>query len=270
MRRMTVCCLAAFFLFCSAGLRAQMVEIDPDGSEQPSGLTVFGRGFVEAAPDEASVRLGAVAQAEKASAAQEKSNLIVQGILNAITSLGIPEKRLTTVELSIVPIYANERFISPGKPVEPVIVAYEANNVIRVQVEDLGKLGQVIDAGLAAGANRLEGVSFGLKDDTEQRKEALRLAARESRSKAEVIAKAMGVRLAGIREIAEGGVNIIRPQMEFRQALAADSRATPVQPGQIRVEASLTVSFFIMEIESPAADEKVVISTMSPPRSTTP
>ncbi len=220
--------------------------------QQNSGLTVFGRGEVSAAPDTAVVRLGAVAQDERAGAAQDRVNAAVRGILKGVKALGIPEEKIATVQLTLSPVYGNRPKGPAEEPREPVIVGYRAGNIVRVTVDDLKILGMVVDAGLAAGANRVEGISFDLKDDSGHRRQALGLAARDAQLKAESIAVAIGVQLGRVRSVSEGGVNLVRPQMDAVAAYAVRD-AAPIQPGQLQIEASLTVSYDIAERALPAS-----------------
>jgi uncharacterized protein len=214
--------------------------------QQNPTLTVSGRGEVSTAPDVAVVRLGAVAQAKTAGAAQDLVSASVLRVLKGIKALGIPEEKIATVQLNLAPIYASRSQGSLEEPREPAIIGYRAGNIVRVTVDDLKILGTVVDAGLSAGANQMEGISFDLKDDSEQRRQALRLAARDAQSKAESIAAAMGVHLGRVRSVSEGGVNFVRPQMNAVSAFALRD-AAPIQPGQLQVEASLTVSYDIGE-----------------------
>ena len=214
--------------------------------QQNSTVTVFGRGEVSAPPDLAVVRLGAVAQAEKAGAAQDQVNTTVRAILKGIKALGIPEEKIGTVQLTLSPVYGNRSKGPAEEPREPAIIGYRAGNVVRVMVDDLKILGTVVDTGLAAGANRVEGISFDLKDDSGYRRQALGLAARDAQSKAESIAGAMGVQLGRVRSVSEGRVNLVRPQMDAVAVYAA-REAAPIQPGQLQIEASLTVSYDIVD-----------------------
>jgi uncharacterized protein YggE len=116
-------------------------------------LTVNGEGQVPAAPDQAVLRLGAAAQAQEAAAAQEMVNEIMQRALQAIKAVGIPPERITTVGLSLWPVYTQHRPKSGEEPGVPKIAAYRASNTIRVQVDDLSAVGRVIDAGVAAGSH---------------------------------------------------------------------------------------------------------------------
>ena len=216
-------------------------------AEQPApGLTVFGRGEVAAAPDTAVVRLGAVSQAETAGAAQGRVDAAIREILQGIKRLGIPEEKIATTQLTLSPVYRSRSKGSPEDTQEPAIVGYRAGNIVRVTVDDLKLIGRVVDAGLAAGANRVDGISFDLKDDSPQRRQALGLAARDAQTKAQSIAAALGVRLGRVRSVSEGGVNLVRPRLDAVAAYAVREAVT-VQPGQLQVEASLTVSYDIVD-----------------------
>jgi uncharacterized protein len=205
-------------------------------------LTVTGNGEVNAAPDHAIVRLGATAQADEAAAAQINVNEVMQKALGQIEKAGIPRRSIRTSGLTLTPIYSSSK---PDRTTEPKIVAYRAGNIIEVTVNDIKLVGKVIDAGLAAGANRLEGVSFGLKDDLSQRTAALEKAVDEARLKARTMSRALDVPLGSVREVVEGGVHVFR-QERFaagRAMMAADAMQTPVEPGEVRVQASVTIHY---------------------------
>ncbi|MFL6234999.1 MAG: SIMPL domain-containing protein [Thermoanaerobaculia bacterium] len=206
-------------------------------------LTVSGTGQARVAPDEATVRLGVLAQAPTAREAQAQVNRSAQAVLDAIRKAGIPAERIQTTGLSLNPQYAEGRG-NQG----PRITGYQASNTVTVQVEDLAKVGPVIDAGLSSGANNLDGVDFGLRNDGPARATALTEAVASARLKAEALARALRVRLVEILEVAEGGVSVSPPPSPFRgrMALAAEALpATPVSAGQVGVEASVTIRWRI-------------------------
>lgn len=210
-------------------------------------LTVAGSGQARVAPDEATVRLGVTAQAPTARAVQEQVNRVAAAVLAAVRSLGVKAEDIQTSDLSLNPLYSQG---SRGQEIqEPRITGYQASNVVSIRLEDLTKVGPVIDAGLSSGANRLEGVFFGLRNDQAARAEALTDAVREARSKAEALARALRVRLVEIIEVAEGGVSISPPPMPYRGRVAmaemAMDASTPVSAGEVGVEASVTLRYRI-------------------------
>ncbi|HEV2847237.1 MAG TPA: SIMPL domain-containing protein, partial [Thermoanaerobaculia bacterium] len=230
-------------------LAAPLAAHEEDGGmnmEVVPVLTVSGSGQARVTPDEATVRLGVTAQAPTARAAQEQVNRVANAILAAVRTLGVEAKDIQTSDLSLNPVYSQGR----GQELqEPRITGYQASNVVSIRLEDLTKVGPVIDVGLSSGANRLEGVFFGLRNDQAARAEALTDAVREARSKAEALARALRVRLLEIIEVAEGGVTISPPPTPFRGRVAmaemAMDSSTPVSAGEVGVEASVTLRYRI-------------------------
>jgi hypothetical protein len=212
---------------------------DRDHPEIPL-LTVNGTGDARVAPDVATVRLGITRQTNSAQTAQSKVNEVAQAILAAVTRTGLDRKQIQTSQLTLHPVYAPQK---PESSEPPAIVAYRATNVITIRIEDLAKSGEVIDAGLKAGANELQGVTFSLKDDTEAREKALRQASREAQSKARVISESLGLRLGAVHEVQETGVTIQQPFFANAMMARAADAGTPVSPGEITVNASVTVRY---------------------------
>lgn len=207
-------------------------------------LTVNGRGESSATPDLAVVQLGVTLDDKDAAAAQTQVNEVLQRTLKALRNLKLAENSIKTSGLSLSPVY--EQLDRGREPSRPRVVGYRARNIVQVETQDLALVGKILDAAVAVGANEIQGVSFQLKDDRESKRAALQRAVAEARTKAETIAEAMGVRLKGVQEVVEGGVHLIQPRMEIaRMRLAAADQSTPVEPGDVRVEANVTVHYLI-------------------------
>ena len=245
MRKTIAITSVAFAL--AAHLAAQAPRPAAEAADIVPMLSVSGTGEARVAPDEATVRLGVVAQAPTARAAQEEVNRTANAVLEAIRKQGIKAEDIQTSGLSLSPLYSQGR---PGAEEQaPRITGYQANNTVTIRVEDLTKVGPVIDAGLGAGANNLEGVVFGLRNDEAARAAALTDAVRKARAKAEALAQALKVQLTGILEVTEGGVSIYPPPIpKFGRAVAELATTdTPVSAGQVGVEASVTIRYRIAQ-----------------------
>lgn len=218
-------------------------EVRAQSSESDSRpvLTVSGSAQVRVTPDLATVRLGVVQQATTAGSAQDDVNGVAGRMLDAFGAAGVQERHIQTSRLTLTPIYSRQR---PGET-DPRIIAYRAANTVTVRVEDLDLLGAVIDAGLGAGANQLQGVTFGLMDDLPARESALAEAIGEARRKAQVMAEALGVRLLAVLSVSEGGVSIQRPMMEGRMMAMQEAVATPVSAGEMTVSANVSIRYTI-------------------------
>jgi len=207
-------------------------------------ITVEGTAEVRSDPEVATVRLGVVAQAPGAQAAQEKANGNAGAILAAVRALGVPAAAVQTSDLSLSPLYPSGG--RQDQETEPRIVGYQATNTVSVRLERMDQVGQVIDAGLKAGANRVDGVDFGLKDEGPARSRALARAVAEARQKAQAIAGALNVQLGEVIEAMEGSVGTVTPRFEARgMAAMAASTSTPVSAGQITTAATVTVRYRI-------------------------
>jgi hypothetical protein len=210
-------------------------------------LVVTGNGEVTAAPDEAFVRLGIVRQAPAAQAAQDQANAVAQQILNEIKKLGVMPEKIQTARLVLTPVYAPR---NPESRDAPRIVAYNASNTVTIRLDNLSLVGPVIDAGLKAGANQLEGVQFGLRNELPSRQQALKQAVNEARGKAEAMAEALHINLGEVWDVSEGAS--VSPRFEAPlngrvfSAAAADV-ATPVSPGELNVTATVTIRYRISQ-----------------------
>ena len=213
---------------------------------QPPVLVVNGNGQVMASPDEATVRLGIVRQAPAAQSAQDQVSAVAQQILNEIRKLGVTAEQIQTARLILSPVYAPR---SPESRDAPRIVAYNASNTVSVRLQNLSMVGPVIDAGLKAGANQLEGVQFGLRNELPSRQQALKQAVTEARRKAEAMAEALQINLGEVLEVSEGGSVSPFPKFEARASVleAQSAVATPVSPGEIEVFANVTIRYRISQ-----------------------
>lgn len=213
-------------------------------------IVVTGNGEVAATPDRAVVRLGAVAQDKDAAKAQDKVNRIVQKALDQIAALGVKKQKIRTDQVSLRPIYGKNDDNDPDFPQSrQKIVGYEASNVLQITLEKLSQIGPVIDAGVQAGADDIEGVDFQLADDTSAMQDALKRASLQAKAKAQAIADALQVKLGSIAEVQEAGVQRVMPMAYGRGVMMMAAKAAPtlISPGEIKITDQVTVTYRINE-----------------------
>ncbi|MBX9856870.1 MAG: SIMPL domain-containing protein [Gemmatimonadaceae bacterium] len=136
--------------------------------EPPPAISVSARGEVQVAPDRARVQVGVETQAKTSAAAAAENNQKQAAVLKAIRALGIPQAQIRTLNYSVMPM---QRYDDKLKRV--VIDGYQVSNIVSVETEKLELAGQIIDAGLANGANRVAGLDFFVKDRAKAQEEAL-------------------------------------------------------------------------------------------------
>lgn len=120
-----------------------------------------------------------------------------------------------------------------------------------MRLDNLALIGPVVDAGLKAGANQLEGVHFSLRNELPSQEQALKQAVNEARTKAQAMASALNVGIVDVLEISEGGVSLV-PRGDFAMPMMtarvqSEMAPTPVSPGEIEVHASVTIRYRISQ-----------------------
>ena len=203
-------------------------------------IEVSGTGSVDVPPDRARVSFAMETRAETADAAAEQNADAMAAVLGALRSAGLAGLELETFGYSLRPEYeaTNDRRGTRR------IVAYTVVNNVAATVEDVDAVGQVIDTAIAAGANRVGGISFYASDTDEARREALAQAVQVARSEAEVIAASLGHALGPALEV-RGGAQRPTPRMMGAEVLAMSARAadTPIEAGDQTVTASVSIRF---------------------------
>jgi len=206
-------------------------------------LRVEGTGEVKAQPDEAFIDLAVETLASTAKAAGEQNAKKMEKVIAALTGAGIHRKEIQTRNYSVYPDYA------PPAPneTEAKLRGYRVSNVVSVHVTELSRVGSLLDQALAAGANRVDQVRFGLARQEAVQGEALRQAVTRARKSAEVLAASLGVKLGAV---VDASTVTEPPQLypaRFAMAeMASDARvATSIQPEEQTVQAKVTLIYLI-------------------------
>jgi len=143
--------------------------------------------------------------------------------------------------------YGLSYFPRPTKP-DPANdqrYGYTVDRTIEVTVDAVERAGAVVDAGVTAGATNVNGVSFVLRDPHAAQRAAQSAAFDDAVQQARALAAAAGVRLVRILAIAPAGGGGIRPMPMARMALAAAPVPTTIAPGDLTVQAQVTVEYEI-------------------------
>jgi hypothetical protein len=209
----------------------------------PPRIVVLGRASVEVPPDHATLSIGVTARAATAGAAADETSAAAAKIVAAARSFGIEAGDIRTGYVSLQPGFKNVREPGGGFAQQPD--GYQATNNVQIRVRDLGRLGEVMRRGIGEGANRIDGLSFGLLDRAKAEREAHSAAVADARERATALAAASGVTLGPIREIrsAGRGGEPVRPlRME---ALRAAATEVAVEPGRLEVAAEVEITWSI-------------------------
>jgi uncharacterized protein YggE len=238
MKRIAPLLAAALIGACAVPLAAPGAAMAQDGDAvfRATTLNLSAYGETKIAPDQATITLGVSVQAPTAAAAMADNRARMNATIAALKAQGIAERDIQTSSLNLNPQYVYEQ----NKPQR--LTGYQASNDVTITVRDLGKLGQVVDAVVAAGANQINGIAFGLANPRAAEDAARRAAVQALTAKAALYAEATGTRVVRLVNLSEGGGYTPQPPRPmYRMAAAlAEAVPTPVAPGELTVRIDVT------------------------------
>lgn len=209
--------------------------------QPPPAISVSGQGEATGKPDVAFVELGIDVTNADVGAAIVQANETMRNVQAAISQQGIAEEDMQTVAFNVWP---EDRYNDQGELIGRI---FHVQNILRIKVRDIAKTGDVIGAGMDAGANSVNSLSFGIEDTSALEAEARQKAIADARNRAQQLADGLGVRLGAPISVSEsfGGGPIYAQRAVAAEAYGVGGAAPPISAGQLTVTVYVNVSFAI-------------------------
>jgi uncharacterized protein YggE len=233
--------LSALFVLARVPLDAQQPDARPRPEVVPQ-VSVSAVGSIKREPDQAVLNIAVESAAPTARAASQANATKMDALIAAVKAMGIPATSIHTTSYQLDPDYS---YPQPGQNTPPRITQYRAINTVQITVDTVARAGRVIDAAVANGANRLNGISFQIRDQDGARVDALRDAVRKARTEAEAIAQSLGQHLGSVLFVSTSYQSVMpppRPYMAMAK-VAEQAMSTPIEPGQIEMQATINVTY---------------------------
>jgi uncharacterized protein YggE len=230
----------ALALLLTAGAApAALAQAAPPAADtmfRATTLNLAAFGETRLAPDMATINLGVMTQARTAVDAMQANATRMAQVMATLKKAGIAAKDIQTSGLNLNPQDVYEQNVPPR------LTGYQASNQVTVIVHDLARLGAAVDATVTAGANQVNGVSFGLNDPTAAENAAREDAVKALQAKADLYARATGYRVSRLVSLSEGGGYSVPPPMPMMAAqMKREAMAdTSVSPGELRVRVDVS------------------------------
>lgn len=201
-------------------------------------LDITAEGEVTRVPDVAQIGAGVVTQSRTASDAMAKNAERMAATVAALRQAGIEARDIQTASIDLSPQYR----YADGQA--PVLTGYQASNRVTVRLRSIGKAGSTIDALIAAGANQISGPVLSVDKPEAALDEARVKAITAARQRADLYAKASGLRVGRILTIAESEqIDRPRPMMAMAMRASKEAADTPVEAGEQALTVRVSVSF---------------------------
>lgn len=220
-----------------AAANAANVSVD---NKAASTIQVQSTEEVKVTPDMAEINFAVSTQEADPKAAQEKNSQDLNKVIEFLKQSGVDETSIQTSNYGLSPIYD---YTSGQK-----ITGYQMRTSILVSNLPIDKVGTLVSSSIATGINNIDSISYLSSKYDESYQEALKKAIESSKVKAEAIAAASGTSLGGIFHIEEVSTYNNTRYVGYTAAESAaqgNPKSMVVEPGQLNVQAQVTVSYKI-------------------------
>ena len=217
---------------------SSQAQVQPQSSAE-ARVIVIGEGSERVAPDYAHVESGVTTRAKTVKEATDANSKLMAAITSALRDSGIAQVDIQTSRFSIQPVYA------PQEPrAEPKLTGYSVSNQVRVNIRQIGMVGEVLDRLVAAGVTNVGNIAFLVTDPSKALDQAREAAIADARRKAEVYVRASGLQLGKVIWITEeSGFAPLPMRAGAPSGMAATS--VPISAGEDTLHARVTVGFDI-------------------------
>ena len=201
-------------------------------------LDVSAMGEVSRVPDIAIISAGVMTRSASATGAISENAARMERVRAALKRAGIADRDIQTSNLSLNPEYRYQENMPPQ------LVGYTASNQVNVRFRDIRNTGRILDALVAEGANQINGPNLTIDKPEAALDEARAKAVAAGRARAELYARALGMRVVRLLSVSEstnygGPVPVVMMRAE-RGGAAAD---TKIDPGEQQLQVNISMSF---------------------------
>ncbi len=242
-RRKLLAATAASVTVTTAGCLDGIVSGDSGDNGESTGtansseneIEVQASGEVETEPDEAVASIGIEATGDSAGEVNDELAERSETLREAFEELDIPDDNIESGRYNI-----REEHNGTG---------YEGSHTFRLEIDDVDRVGEIIDESVAAGADDIGRVNFGLSDErrAEMRDDAIDHALENADDEADHIADNRGVEITGTKSVSTSNADVVPVQYDATTEVAeADDAAAPstdIDSGPVSVSASATVVY---------------------------
>ena len=220
-----------------------------DPSEQT--ISVSGSATASSNPDSLVIVLGVESEAKTANDSLSQNSDSLNSVISALTNSGISEDEIQTSNFSIFPIYDSIKDFSGNW--QQILNGYRVSNILLIQTDKINSAGDIIDAAVSSGANRVDNISFQLSDDKLQKisDNLIADAVNDATQKAEKALVPLNQKIVGVKSVVIHD-NVIpyydSPMRASFDGFAESSmKSAPIMSGDEEITTNVSVVFYISQ-----------------------
>jgi uncharacterized protein YggE len=243
--------VATLWVLLLALVFSTVIDVKDKIEETENTITVTESGEVYIKPDLALITFSVTNEAETVAEALSENTKSMNAVIEAVKEQGVEEKDLKTTSFNIYPRYEWRQtevcLIPPCPSGERTLVGYEVTQSLQVKIRDLEKTAEILQAAADAGANQVGDLQFTVDKEDEFKKQAREEAINKAKTKAQELAKQLGVRLIRISNFSESGLGVRYYALEESAApLGIGGGEMPkIETGENKIEVTVTITYDI-------------------------
>jgi len=244
MKSVRIMILAVLFIAVLAMAGTASAEV----TEDDRLIHVSGTGKVTTDPDVVKISIAVETENTDAVKAQQENAQRMTQTVNSLKALGLTDDEISTAGYNIYSY--NTGSDSPfGKDKK----IYKVTNTVVVDTKKIDLAGDIIDASVMNGANRINSIYFTLSDEKTQslRSQAITAAVEQAKLDADAVSAALGVTISGVKSVNVGSSYTpyrYDNSMDYAvmEKVAGSAVPTPIDPDTVDVTASVSIDYLIM------------------------
>ncbi len=223
-------------VICAVGAPARAQQPPGPPPLPPARIIVTGSGSVTVPPDYAEIASGVTSQAKSAKEASDANAKVMAALNAALKTEGVATNDIQTLRFSVSPVYG-----PPQQNAPPKLVGFSVANELGIKVRQIGKVGEILDSLIQAGATDSGSVQFLHSNMSQVLDQARQAALADARRKAELYAQSAGLKLGGVAWITE--VPAYAPPAPFAARAYAAAGSVPISAGADTLSVEITVGY---------------------------
>ena len=222
------------------------------GNQPANVISVDGTGDVLAVSDIASLTVNLTNEGKTAKEAQDLLNESITKTLTYLKDQKIEDKDIKSEYGGLTPKYSYNQpacYTFPCPTKDPTIVGYTATQSITIKVRIVDNA-SVIRTGLAGiGITDISGPTFSIDNEDSFKDQARAIAITQARTKAEVLAKELGVKLGKVINFSENNGStypMYEAKAMMNSSIAPSVAPAPTLPkGENKITSNVTINYEI-------------------------
>jgi hypothetical protein len=220
-----------------------------DPSEQT--ISVTGSATASSTPDTLIVILGVESEAKTASESLSQNSNSLNYVISSLTNSGISKDNIQTSNFRIYPLYDSIK--DSNGNYQQILIGYRVSNILSIQTDNIDSAGNIIDAAVSSGANRVDNVSFQLSDEKLQKigDDLIADAINDATQKAEKALLPLKQKIVGVKSV------IVHDNMmpyydspmraSFDGFAESSMKSAPIMSGEEEIRTDVSVVYYISQ-----------------------